>query len=298
MPDLLIDIIRSFHDNMNVSSRVDGKLLEEIEVNNGPRQRCSMAPTLLNLYVCVVGERWLSRVAEMEDVGSYLRYKFDQQLFRRYTRIATEDTIKECQFADDVALLATTWEGAKTTIRAYSCVAKFWGLTVNIIKTKFIVVGHDIAEDDTQPISLEGGEIEHVSEFPYLGSSIAGNGRIDDEIDRRIANASKAFGALCQAVFKYANLPIATKKLVYQACMLSVLLYGGECWISLKKHKKRLKTFHHRCIRTILGITCTQQWEEHISSRIMREQWEDEETITTTHGKTPGVAWPSSQNDP
>ena len=33
-----------------------------------------------------------------------------------------------------------------------------------MIKTKFMVVGHDIAEEDTQPISLEGGEIEHVSE--------------------------------------------------------------------------------------------------------------------------------------
>ena len=84
-----------------------------------------------------------------------------------------------------------------------------------------------------------------------------------------------------------------------QACVLSVLIYEGECWIPLKKHQKRLNTFHHRfirtifhhrcirtifhhrCIRTILEITCTQQWEEHISSRIMREQWGDEETITT-----------------
>ena len=63
-----------------------------------------------------------------------------------------------------------------------------------------MAVGHDIVEEDTQPISLEGGEIEHVSEFPYLGSNIAANGRIDDEIDRRIVNVSKAFGALRQAL--------------------------------------------------------------------------------------------------
>ena len=59
-----------------------------------------------------------------------------------------------------------------------------------------------------------------MSEFPYLGSSIATNGRIDDEIDRRIANTSKAFGALRQAVFKDANLSITTKRLAYQACVL------------------------------------------------------------------------------
>ena len=50
-PDILIDIIRSFHDNMNASIRVDGELLEVIEVNNGLRQGCSKAPTLFNLYV-------------------------------------------------------------------------------------------------------------------------------------------------------------------------------------------------------------------------------------------------------
>ena len=38
MPDTLIDIIRSFHDNMNASIGVDGELLEEIEVNNELRQ--------------------------------------------------------------------------------------------------------------------------------------------------------------------------------------------------------------------------------------------------------------------
>ena len=78
----------------------------------------------------------------MEDAGSYLRYKFDQQLFRRYTRNGSEDTIKEYQFA-------TTREGAETTIRAYSCVAKSLGFTANIIMTEFMVVGHDIAEEDT-----------------------------------------------------------------------------------------------------------------------------------------------------
>ena len=38
VPDMLIDIIRSFHENMNASIRVDGELLEEIEGNNGFRQ--------------------------------------------------------------------------------------------------------------------------------------------------------------------------------------------------------------------------------------------------------------------
>ena len=48
-----------------------------------------------------------------------------------------------------------------------------------------------------------------MSEFPYLGSSIAANGRIDDEIDRRIANAST--GTLRQAVLRMLICPSPPK---------------------------------------------------------------------------------------
>ena len=46
VPDLLVDIIRLFHSNMEARIRVDGEFLEEIEVNNGLRQGCMMAPCL------------------------------------------------------------------------------------------------------------------------------------------------------------------------------------------------------------------------------------------------------------
>ncbi len=71
----------------------------------------------------------------------------------------------------------------------------------------------------------------HVNEFQYLGSGIAESGGIDAEVDRRIENASKAFGAMKEAVFRDCALTINTKKMLYRACVLSVLLYGGECWI-------------------------------------------------------------------
>ena len=48
---------------------------------------------------------------------------------------------------------------------------------------------------------------------------------MDDEIDRCIAGASKAFGALNRAVFSDRNLSVNTKRQVYQACVLLVLLY-------------------------------------------------------------------------
>ena len=61
----------------------------------------------------------------------------------------------------------------------------------------------------------------------YLGSIIAGSGRMDVDVDRRVAQASKAFGALRKAVFLDKNLSLRTKRKPYNACVLSVLLYWG-----------------------------------------------------------------------
>ena len=122
-----------------------------------------------------------------------------------------------------------------------------------------MVVGHNIQDEDRLPLQVRDACVNRVNEFPYLGSLVASNERVDSEIDKRIASASKAFGALRQAVFKDALLSIRTKRKVYQACVLSVLLYGGECWTPLKRNLKKLNSFHHRCPRTVLGINNRKQ---------------------------------------
>ena len=131
------------------------------------------------------------------------------------------------------------------------------------------------------PLALKNGAIEFVHEFQYLGSLIVDSGRTHAEVDKRIANVSKAFGAPIRAVFKDAHLTVATKRHVYGACVLSVLLYGNECWVPLRRDLSRLNSFHHRCVCMVLGITSQRQWEERISSATVREQWEDVETIET-----------------
>ena len=40
-----------------------------------------------------------------------------------------------------------------------------------------------------------------MDEFPYLGSVIAASGKMDTDVDNRVAKASRAFGALRKAVF-------------------------------------------------------------------------------------------------
>ena len=91
---------------------------------------------------------------------------------------------------------------------------------------------------------------------------------MDADVKRRVAQVSRAFGALKKSFFLDKNLILTTKWKIYSACVLSVLLYGAECWIPLRKHEKKLNIFHHRCIRIILGIS--NLWRE-------VRRWGDEE---------------------
>ena len=151
-----------------------------------------------------------------------------------------------------------------------------FGLTVNIPKTKLMAVGREVTEADRAPLHLDDNNtVESVNEFPYLGSLIEASGRMDSDVANRISQASKAFGALRRSVFEDKELTLQTKRKIYRGCVLSVLLYASECWIPLRKHKKKLDSFHHRCARTILGISNRQQWAQRISSGEIRRRWGD-----------------------
>ena len=74
------------------------------------------------------------------------------------------------------------------------------------------------------PLVVANGTTDWVDHFPYLGYLVTENRRVYEEVERRIANASKAFGGLQRPVFKDPHLSVDTKQQVYRACVLSVLL--------------------------------------------------------------------------
>ena len=89
--------------------------------------------------------------------------------------------------------------------------------------------------------------VQCVSSFVCLGCAIAPDARIAWEVNRRLANAAKAFGSL-QCVFRDPKLSLQVKKLLYAGCVTSVLLSGSECWPLLKCDEARLDAFRHQCL--------------------------------------------------
>ena len=72
-----------------------------------------------------------------------------------------------------------------------------------------------------------------------------------------------------------ANLSIDAKRAVYQACVLSLLLYCSECWVPLQQDITALSTFHFRCSRSIHRITRQAIWSDRITNTQVLAIWND-----------------------
>ena len=251
VPQSMLNVIRSLHDCMSAEVTVDGQVAPQFEVCNGLRQGCVIAPTLFNLYFALVMEQWRVKCSE---IGVDVFYKCGGKLVGDRTRRPFHIKVTELLIADDAAAVGTDRESMECAAIELERIIKAWGLTLSVAKTKLLLAGVPDNEEELRPLVLEGGEIECVSDFKYLGSILEAKGSIVKEVGERIAKASRAFGALREPVFRDSNLSYRTKRLVYRAVILGVLVYGSETWTTKHDTKRKLEAFHNRCLRGIMAL--------------------------------------------
>ena len=227
VPEKMLNVVKSFHEGMHAEVRVGSTETDRFEIRNGLWQGCTLAPTLFNIYFSAMVADWRNRSS---GAGVSVLYKHGRKLVGDRTAKSrlSEMRVTESQFADDVALYATCRDSFESVAAEFVKVVSEWGLTVSTEKTKGMVVGEGLNESDVRPVQVEGGSVDVVQDFTYLGANISRDGEITSEVTRRIARAARAFGCLRVPVFKNKDLSLATKRAVYRAVILAKLLYGAE----------------------------------------------------------------------
>ena len=190
VPPTMLSVIRSFHEDMSAVVRVGDDFTEDIEVTNGLRQGCTLAPTLFNLYFSAVVACWRARCPQ---AGVTVRYRIGRKLVGDRTAKSKlqEVRVTESQFADDVAIYAATREALEQVAAEFIRTAANWGLTVSLEKTKVLTLGKQLKPEDNLPVQLARGEIATVEDFTYLGSSITRDGEVHGELSVRLGRASR-----------------------------------------------------------------------------------------------------------
>eukprot|EP00978_Attheya_sp_CCMP212_P035774 scaffold157687_cov54-Attheya_sp.AAC.2 len=100
---------------------------------------------------------------------------------------------------------------------------------------------------DTTQFDVGEGFVHFTKQFRYLGLTITSllNDLID--IDTRIAQASKAMGAL-RKYFRCKQVSLTAKRFIYLAIPINLILWGAESWAIYKKSMKKLSVFHMRSV--------------------------------------------------
>ena len=161
-------------------------------------------------------------------------------------------------FADDAAVTTHTRQELQALMDRFSQACKDFGLTISLKKTN--VLRQDTME--LPAITIDDYELDVVEQFTYLGSTITDNLSLDTEIDKRIGKAATTLARLTSRVWTNPKLAVKTKMVVYNACVVSTLMYGSEKWTTYNRQEKRLNSFHLRSIRRVLGIS----WQDRVSN--------------------------------
>ena len=153
----MLSMIRSFHEGMTAVVRVVDDITDDIEVTNGLRQGCTLAPTLFNLYFSAMVACWRARCPQ---AGVIVRYRAGGKLVGDRTAKCRlrEVRVTESKFADDVAVYTATREMLEEVVGEFVRTAADWGLTVSLEKTKLLAMGKQLKPEDNLPVQLDGGE--------------------------------------------------------------------------------------------------------------------------------------------
>jgi len=121
----------------------------------------------------------------------------------------------------------------------------------------------------TSDLYVDGGNIPFVKKFMCLGSIISSDLKDDLKIDARIKAAGAAFASASKRFFTSKQIPLVHKKIAYEELILSILLFGSESWSLNANARRRLNTFHNRCVRQMCRLTPWHQWKLHINQHTM-----------------------------
>ena len=89
------------------------------------------------------------------------------------------------------------------------------------------------------PVELENENLEEVEEFTYLGSIMSKSNATVKDITNRLQKAKSSFVQL-NKVWRSPNISEKTKIKIYHSNVLSVLLYGAECWRVTQRDSQNL----------------------------------------------------------
>ena len=103
---------------------------------------------------------------------------------------------------------------------------------------------------------IDGGTVETVADFIFMGSKITADGDCSHEIKRHLLLGRKVMTNL-DSILKSRDITLSTKVHLVKATVFPVVMYRCENWTVKKAEHWRIDAFELWCWRTLLRVPWT-----------------------------------------
>ena len=150
--------------------------------------------------------------------------------------------IHNVRYADETTLMAESEEELKSLLKVKE--NEKAGLKLNIQKTDILASG---------PITswkTDGGKVETVTDFIFLGSKITADGDCSHEIKKCLILGRKAMTNL-DSVLKSRDITLPLNNCIVKAVVNPVVIYECESWTIKKTEHQKIDAFELWCWKTL-----------------------------------------------
>jgi Reverse transcriptase (RNA-dependent DNA polymerase) len=228
-------------------------LINPSEVRRGVRQGCILSPTLFNIY----SEAIFCEALENESSGILIN----------------GETVNNLRYADDTIIIADNEKDLQRLLQEVNEKSEKYGLTINLNKTKVMIVTKKINAHVN--IKIGNNNIEQVTSYKYLGTWVQQNWNHRKEILARIEYARAAFIKM-KKFLTCPDLNLELRLRFTRCYIFPILLYGVESWTLTKETTNRIQAFEFWIYRRLLRIS----WIDKISNKKVLELMNKELDLT------------------
>ena len=126
--------------------------------------------------------------------------------------------------------------------------SKITGLKINSEKTELL----RLKTTSNEYVQVDEHDIEDEESFVHLGAHISKSGGTEEDIKARLGKARAAYSKL-DKIWKNSQFTYKTKIKMFKSNVISVLVYGWECWRMAKTDEKKLDAFLHKSLRRMFN---------------------------------------------
>lgn len=231
-PQHLIDVVKNMYINSKIIINTGDDRTEEIIVNKGVRQGCSMSPTLFNIYMNDIIQKW-------------------KLIINPGIKINRERKINILLYADDVVLIQKTENDLQYSLHILNQIAKNYNFKISKSKTKIMAFLGKM--QIRSKIIIDEQPLEQVSNYKYLGCEMSVySGNLKD-IDTKLSR----FKMICSTIHKTLRNKTRkeTRMKFYKTMAVPTLLYGSEVWVSSNSTKRKIQSAEMYFLRRTKGCT-------------------------------------------